>query len=208
MLAVKVDSVSSEESSTRTRILEAACDLLEAGDPGVSMLDIARHAGLSRQTVYIQFGSRSELLIAATRYVDQKCGLEQRLLKSRQANSGIERLNAYIEFWGNYVPEIQGLAGALLSAPASDAAAAAAWNDRMLAHRDGCRAAIEALINDGALAAEWTLASATQMLMMLLSVRTWALLRDGEGYTSADYIRNVTLLTGKAFLKAKPCSSR
>lgn len=208
MLPVKLDTVSTKNSATRNRILQAACELLERGDSDVSMHDIARHSGLSRQTVYIQFGSRAELLIAATRFVDERFGIEQRLAKSREAKSGIERLSAYIEFWGNYLPHIHGLASAFLDMRASDEAAAAAWNDRMTAHRHGCRAVIQSLISDDVLANEWNLESATRMLMMLLSFRNWEHLRNEEHYSSAEYIEGMTLMAHSAFLRPGAGASR
>ncbi len=54
--------MSSENSETRDRILDAAWTLLEekAGS-GVRMSDIARQAGISRQAVYLHFASRTEL---------------------------------------------------------------------------------------------------------------------------------------------------
>ena len=149
--------MSSQDIETRTRILEASVRLLEAHrGRSVRMGDIAREAGISRQAVYLHFASRAELLEATTRYLDERLGLEKRLARSRAAESGTERLDAYIEFWGKYIPEIYGVARALLVAMDTDEAAAAAWNERMQAMRDGCRAAIEVLKSDGNLAEGWS----------------------------------------------------
>ena len=122
--------------------------LEEHGGRGVRMGDIARESGISRQAVYLHFASRTELLVAATRYLDEKLDVDSRLAPSRAATSGIERLSLYIECWGNYIPEIYGVGKALLLARDTDDAAAAAWDDRMAAMRDGCRAAIDALHAD------------------------------------------------------------
>ena len=51
----------------------------------------------------------------------------------------MERLEAFIEFWGNYIPEIYGIARALFAARESDAAVAAAWDDRMRVGAEACR---------------------------------------------------------------------
>ena len=52
-------------SEVRTRILETAWRLIgERQDASVSLLEIAREAGVSRQTVYVNFGSRAGLLLA------------------------------------------------------------------------------------------------------------------------------------------------
>jgi AcrR family transcriptional regulator len=182
--------VSSQDIETRTRILEASVRLLEAQrGRSVRMGDIAKAAGISRQAVYLHFASRADLLAATTLYLDERLGLEQRLVRSRAAGSGTERLDAYIEFWGNYIPEIYGVARALLVAQETDEAAAAAWDERMQAMRDGCRAAIEALKSDGHLAEGWNTKTATDFLWTMLSVRNWEQLTQECGWSSDKYIR-------------------
>ena len=105
--------MSSDEIDTRTRILEATVRLLEEHrGQSVRMGDIAAAAGISRQAVYLHFASRAELLVATTHHIDEQLGLDRRLARSRAAGSGAERLDAYIEFWGNYIPGIYGVAGA------------------------------------------------------------------------------------------------
>ncbi|MDX1696663.1 MAG: helix-turn-helix domain-containing protein [Thiohalobacterales bacterium] len=193
--------MSSKDPETRTRILEAAVQLLEAqAGKTVRMADIARAAGISRQAVYLHFASRAELLAAATRYLDDRLGLDQRLARSRAAASGTERLDAYIEFWGNYIPKIHGVARALLVAQEADEAAAAAWNERMAAMRDGCRAAIVALQADGALSAGWSRREATDVLWTLLSVRNWEQLTQGCGWSSRKYIRRMQVVARRVFV--------
>ena len=60
---------SSGNGSTRTRILEAALEILSRDGPAkASMAEVARRAGLSRQGLYIHFGSKDELTYAAARH--------------------------------------------------------------------------------------------------------------------------------------------
>jgi AcrR family transcriptional regulator len=100
------------------------------------MRDIADAASLSRQAVYDHFDSRTKLLVATTHYVDEVRGLRERRRRFQAATSGVERLEAYVEFWGNYIPEVYGMARALLASRETDEAAAAAWDDRMSAVRN------------------------------------------------------------------------
>jgi AcrR family transcriptional regulator len=167
------------------------------------MGDIARAAGISRQAVYLHFASRAELLEATTQYLDELLGLEQRLARSRAAGSGTERLDAYIEFWGNYIPEIYGVARALLVALDTDEATASAWNERMEAMRDGCRAAVEALESDGHLAEEWNAKTATELLWTMLSVRNWEQLTQECGWSSRKYIRWMKTMSRRTFVDEK-----
>ena len=92
--------MSNTELDTRSRILAETWRLMEQNrGQGVRIQDIARAAGISRQAVYLHFPSRANLLEATTRYVDQElCVLEQ-YQKYCAAGSGVERLEAYVDFW-------------------------------------------------------------------------------------------------------------
>ncbi len=195
-------TMSSENIETRTRILDATVRMLEEqGGRGVRMGDIAKAAGISRQAVYLHFSSRAELLEATTKYRDRLLDLDRRLAPSRAATSGVERLALYIEFWGHYIPEVYGVAKALLLAQDTDEAAAAAWQDRMLAMRDGCRAAIDALHADGKLAAEWTPKSATDALWTMLLVPNWENLTIECGWSTKQYVRWMKTQAKRTFVE-------
>jgi AcrR family transcriptional regulator len=195
-------TVSRENLETRKRILEATVRMLvERGGQGVRMGDIAKESGISRQAVYLHFASRTELLVAATRYLDELLDVDSRLAPSRAARSGSERLARYIECWGNYIPEIYGVAKALLLVKDTDEAAAAAWKDRMSAMRDGCRAAIDALHADGKLAPEWTRERATDVLWTMLSVPNWEILTGECGWSNQQFVDRMKTLVERALLK-------
>jgi len=194
--------MSSKNLETRTRILVATVEMLEEhGGRGGRMGDIAKAAGISRQAVYLHFASRAELLEATTKFRDEELGLARRLAPSRAATSGVERLALYIEFWGNYVPEIYSVAKALLLVQDTDEAAAAAWQDRMLALRDGCGAAIDALHSDGKLAPEWTPKRATDVLWTMLLVPNWENLTGECGWSTQQYVRWMKTVAERTFVK-------
>ncbi len=193
--------MSSEKIETRTKILDATVRMLEkAGGRGVRMGDIAKETGISRQAVYLHFATRTDLLIAAALYRGDQLDVKSRLAPSRAAGSGVERLDLYIEFWGNYIPEFYSVAKALMLAQDTDDAAAAAWRDRMLAMRDGCRAAIDALHADGMLAVDWTRPKATDMLMALLQVPNWEYLTLECGWSTKEYIRRMQLMAHESLV--------
>ena len=181
--------MSSDNPDTRSRILNAAWKLLESDQgTGVRMADIAKEAGVSRQAVYLHFPTRTELLVATTRHLDAVKNIDNRLAASREAATGTERLDAFIEAWGNYIPEIYGVAKALLALKDTDEAAALAWDDRMQAVRHGCRAAVQALKNDGVLSPDISPQKATDILWAILSVRQWELLTVECGWPQNRYI--------------------
>ncbi|VAW70081.1 Transcriptional regulator, AcrR family [hydrothermal vent metagenome] len=187
--------MSSKNSETRNRILDAAWALLEARQgQGVRMSDIAKQAGISRQAVYLHFSNRSELLIATTRYIDEVKAVDTRLELSRRAKTGVARIDAYIDAWSDYIPEIYGVAKALLAMKDSDEAAEMAWNDRMQAFRQGCEVAIEALDREGALAPEYTVQQATDILWTLLSVRNWEQFTIECGWSRKKYNERIKRL--------------
>ncbi len=175
--------------------------LEEHGGRGVRMGDIAKAAGISRQAVYLHFASRTELLVAATRHLDKVLDVDRRLAPSRAATSGAERLALYIDCWGHYIPEIYGVAKALLLARDADEAAAAAWNDRMLAMREGCRAAIEALHAEGKLAPEWAPKRATDALWTMLLVPNWEHLTGVCGWSTRQYVRWMKTVAQRTFIQ-------
>lgn len=190
---------------TKTRILKATVELLEASQGrSVRMTDIAKRAGVSRQALYLHFATRAELLISATYYLDDLLGSDDRLLASREAPTGIARLDAFVASWANYIPEIYGIAKALLAMRDTDAEAAKAWDDRMLDMREGCAAAIHALEADNMLVGGYTVEQATDMLWMMLSVRNWELLTIQRGWSQEQYMESMVSMARRSFVVAMP----
>ncbi|HEX2282745.1 MAG TPA: TetR/AcrR family transcriptional regulator [Thermomicrobiales bacterium] len=194
--------MSSGELETRDRILEATRRLMEEHrGQGVRMRDVADAAGVSRQAVYDHFGSRAKLLVETTHYVDEVRGLEERRRRFREATTGVERLEAYVEFWGNFIPEVYGMAKALLAVRETDEAAAAAWDDRMGAVRESCRATIEALYREGMLAREWSREEAVDLMWTMLSIRNWEQLTLECGWSSSQYVGRMQKLLKRALVR-------
>ncbi|WP_300527532.1 TetR/AcrR family transcriptional regulator [Maricaulis sp.] len=191
-----------EANPTREKILRACWDLLEGGDTKVRMSDIAKTAGVSRQAVYLHFPSRAELLIATTRFIDEVEKVDERLARSRAATTGRERLDAYIDAWGNYIPRIYGVGRAMMAMMDGDEEAHTAWQGRMMAMRHGCEAAVNALDRDGDLVAGVSVEGATDALWMLLSVRNWEHLVQDRGWTQDAYIAEIKRLARASFVRA------
>ncbi|MHA6262671.1 TetR/AcrR family transcriptional regulator [Arenibacterium sp. CAU 1754] len=195
--------MSSDLPDTRHRILTAALDLLEnAPGSGVRMSDIAKRAGVSRQAVYLHFPTRADLLVAATRHVDEIMNIDACMDVSRAATTGVGRLQAFVEAWANYIPHIHGVARALLAMKDTDEAAATAWNDRMQAVREGCAAAVAALIRDEQLTPAFAEREATDVLWMLLSVRNWEHLTQDCGWSQEQYVQATKTLALRALLSS------
>src|SRR5215213_6751741 len=194
--------MSRDGSETRTRILEATWRLMEERNgQGVRMRDVAEAAGISRQAVYDHFGSRAELMVETARYGDEVRGLDERLRRYRAATTGVERLEAFVEFWGNYIPEIYGIARALLTARETDEAVAAAWDDRMGVVREACRNIVDRLHRDGTLAPGWAGEEAADLLWTMLSIRNWENLTLERDWPAGRYVGRMQELTKRAFVR-------
>ncbi len=199
--------MSSGNPKTRKKILHASWQLLEAAQGReVRMSDIARNAGVSRQAVYLHFPTRSDLLIATTHHIDEVKNVDARLAKSRSAATGMERLSAFIEAWGNYIPEIYGVAKALIAMSETDDAAKLTWDDRMQAVRHGCRAAVETLEKEGQLASQHSVTQGTDILSALLSVQTWEYLTINCGWSQQFYIEKTKVLARQILVSGNPGS--
>lgn len=184
--------MSRKNLSTRKKILDSSLKLLEGvGADAVRMSDIAKLSGISRQALYLHFRSRAELLIATTRHIDEIKQVDKRLQSSRDAKTGVERLEAFIAAWGNYIPEVFGVIKALMAIQAQDEAARAAWDDRLGAIRHGCEAVVSALEKDGDLSHHLSNEEATDLLMCLVSVENWEYLICRCNWSQKRYLETI-----------------
>lgn len=161
-------------SDVRTRILETAWRLIaEQDDASVSLLEVAREAGVSRQTLYVNFGSRAGLLLAMVEHRDSTAPELASVKRSRIELPVEEMLDATIRAWFKYVPVVYKVAHALQAAAATDADARAAWDSRMAALREGLLAMMQRLKKEGRLADGWTPAAAADWCHHLVHIDTW-----------------------------------
>lgn len=190
-----------KEKDTRTRILEANWHLMEKNHGlGVSMSKIAKEAGISRQALYLHFDSRIELMIATVNYVDDIKGLNERLKGFQVATTGVELLEACVEIWGNYIPEIYGLAKAMLNARETDEAAATAWKGCTVSLHEVCGKTIDTLDDEGKLLPNWSRKTATEMFMTLISIYNWEQLTIESGWSNEQYVERMKIVIKATFV--------
>jgi len=194
--------MSRKSAETRARILQATLDLLRAGQPKATRIsDIAKAAGVTRQALYLYFPNRTELLIAATKHLDEQVNIDDSLAESRGAETGQDRLAAFIRAWAGHIPVIYGVGRALMAMADTDAEAAGAWQNRMDAVRHGCAAAVSALARDGDLRDDLDETAATDLLFAVLSVRNWEHLVHDMGWPQARYLAEITRLARRALME-------
>ena len=188
-------------TDTKAKILEATWHLMEKHQgKDVSMSKIAKEAGVSRQALYLHFDSRVELMIATVQYVDELKGLNERLKLFYDAKTGIELLEACVDVWGNYIPEIYGLAKALLNTRDTDKDTDIAWNGCMSHLRDVCKKTIEVLDKEKSLSPEWNQKEAIEMFWTIVSIQNWEQLTIECNWTNEQYIQRMKLLLKNTFI--------
>ncbi len=118
---------------TCAAILDAAWRLcVSEGRIDASMIAIARQAGVTRQSIYLAFGSRAGLLLAMARQADAKSEHSRRMAELAATPSPTtDTLIGFVEAWLKHLPEIFPVGRLLVAAAATDVDAASVLRDRM-----------------------------------------------------------------------------
>jgi AcrR family transcriptional regulator len=178
---------SSAQPSTREIILDGAMRLFSERGPGVRLEDIADAAGVSRQTLYVHFGSRTGLLLGLVQQMDAAGMLERLLEQVTGAPSSAEALDAVAHLHAEYSPVVYPVARLFMNGRHEDDALRVAWDDRMEGRWNLYRGVAAQLSEDGALASEWTVDSATELMFALTSWQLWEQLVVDQNWSKAEY---------------------
>jgi AcrR family transcriptional regulator len=181
-------------SNTTDRILDEAWTLARSRGLGaVTMGEIAKAAGVSRQLMYFHFDNRAGLLVAMTRRQDTRSGFRERAWATRELEPAAA-LEALIRAWFEYLPEILPVTYALEAAVITGDDGAEAWRDRMNELREAFRHATGRL----ALADGWTADAAADWVWARVQPSTWRHLVDERGWGASDYVdRAVASILGE-----------
>lgn len=158
-------SSSAPSSSTRELLLDAAAALLvDSNDSELSLGQVAKRAGVSRQALYLHFASRSALIVATVEHINQRLGLDDRIRAIREASDSSAALEHAMQTicWHNdhAGPALIAL-GRLI---ASDPEAAAAWQRRGAGRRSILLEVASRLRQEGRLRAGLDAAAAADLL--------------------------------------------
>ncbi|WP_058262891.1 TetR/AcrR family transcriptional regulator [Thalassovita gelatinovora] len=165
------------------------------------MIDVAKAAGVTRQTVYDHFTNRSEMLTAAILHFGDQLDVDARLAPSRAAPDGRSRLTAYTQAMLEFFPAIYPLKQSLMRMGPGDEEAKSAWEDRIRAMKEGCAAAVSALKADGDLLDHLTEARATDLYFTLLNMDGWAHCVLENGWPEVEYLAEMQRVTHLALVK-------
>jgi AcrR family transcriptional regulator len=155
---------------TRASLLAAARTILdEHGFEELTTTAVAERAGVTRRAVYLHFASRTDLISALFDHVASAEGLERSMLKVHQAPDALSALDEWAAHLARYHPKVLPVDRALQRVWHTDPDAAQ-HRKRVVAEKlSNCRHLAERLADEGRLADEWSVASATDMLFALIS---------------------------------------
>lgn len=165
--------------------------LVASRGPRVSLEDVADEAGISRQTLYVHFGSRAGLFIAMAEYMDTSEQLQPLLQRVFAAPTALDALDAVAEVHAQYHPVAYPVARVFLAGRYDDEALRRTWDERMSSRRLLYRDVVARLHDEGLLGARWDVETATDIIWALTSWQMWEALVVERGWSKADYLRHL-----------------
>ncbi len=189
------------DPATRSRILDAAWELVTEQGGRFKLSEVAARASVSRQAVYLHFGDRAGLLVALVQHMDDTLDLGESLARVHAAPDGASLLEAAMRlnttFWAKVFPVAQ----VLEAAQHEDEALGAAWRDRMRFRHATFRAMIEALAERGELDEDWSIDDAAATLYAVAHFDTWRELVIELDWSDDLYIASMSRLLRRALLR-------
>jgi AcrR family transcriptional regulator len=174
---------------TRAALLAATRALLEEeGFEALTMSAVAERAGVSRRACYLHFTSRSDLVASLFDYVAEAEGLAASTARVWEAPDAAAALEEWARHLAQYHPRVIAVARAAERVERDDPDAAGHQERVVRAQLANCRRLAEWLEREGRLAEQWTVETATDMLLALISTdmietllrRRWSRRRLGD----------------------------
>lgn len=191
--------MSSKRERTRHTILQAAWDRLAKPNDPARLEDIAADAGVTRQSVYLHFGSRGGLLTALVAHMDEVLDLGSHIELVKQTTDPVEALELSLKTMVQFEPKIHGVAIALTRLAPSDPDAAAALEDRMRLRRAGLTELLRKIEEQGKLASDWTVKQVADVLWEAGTPSSYEHLVVERGWSLKTFERYLLHL-GRSFL--------
>jgi len=195
-------SKNNKSARTHAEILDVAWALIAAEGADVPITKIAAAVGLTRQSIYVHFGSRSGLLIELVRRADDRENIWGHFQDALSNPTAITRLETCLNAWFDFVPKIYPVASDLIRLKARDKDASTAWYDRMSELHEFLRARIEDLNESNLLKESWTVEQAADYLWAQCSVQNWELLVHDRGWEPVKASNLIQQTTLQALIKS------
>jgi AcrR family transcriptional regulator len=163
------------QPTTRDQILQAAWEIILAhGDRGATMGAVAKRAGLSRQTLYLHFQDRSDLLVELVAHGDRQRGQADWRERVETVQGGEQRLRALVTAYHDRFLLLAPIIQAVESARYRDKAAATAHERQVTTSAQWIdRHIIGQLADEGRLHPSWERNEAVSLIAGFLNFRGW-----------------------------------
>lgn len=187
-------------TTTRDRILTSARTLLEQNGFDVGMGQIGRHAGISRQAVYLHFSSKADLLRELTAWVEEQADLPALLAPVLHAPDGEAALRALLHAAARFEPQIHALARAAERASERDEQVRAITADRMARRLTAMKSVVTRIEAEGKLRPGWTVDTAASFVWLTTSPPSYHALVVDLGWTAERWSEATFRLLHDAFI--------
>jgi AcrR family transcriptional regulator len=179
-------------AETRSHILNVAwAAIADAQTIDMSMSEMARRAGVSRQTMYLAFENRAGLLEAMVANKDETSPLVGAISAARESCDGSgEALLNFNRAWLAYLPEIYPVGSLLSAASIGDPAAATAWQSRMTRLRQGMFYVTKKTEAHGNLQPTLNASKAADICYSLAHVENWRLLVVECSWSPEEFVQS------------------
>ncbi|XVQ11302.1 TetR/AcrR family transcriptional regulator [Spirillospora sp. CA-255316] len=155
---------------SRAALLAAAREIVETeGVTAATMAAVAERAGVTRRAVYLHFASRADLISALFDHVNEVEDIQGRFASVGAAPDAVTALEEFARRHAEYMPRILAVARAVERVAPTDPDAARHWETAMYWRYETNRALVRRLHDEGVLAPGWTVDTAADMLLALIS---------------------------------------
>ena len=194
-----------KKEATRVRLLAAARELFEArGYHDIGLEEIGAAAGVSRQAVYLHFGSKPRLLADLFSWVEEQERLGELLEPVFAAANGTEALMRLVEAHAVFERRIAAIAEVAESARRLAHEMDALVAGRMSIRHRAVREIVARLQDEGRLRAGWSVDDAAGFVWTLLSPATYRLLVHERGWSGRRWTTRTKQLVADAFITGEP----
>ena len=177
---------------TRQSILDATWKLVvESRTASFSLSDVAKAAGVSRQAVYLHFGSRAGLLLALAQYVEDKLDIDGKLDATIEASSPLSRARRFISLTTRFAGETHEVALVMERERDRDPEVAAAFEERTQRRLALLQDIFFHLELDGTLSPAWSVDHAADAIWACGSPTVYELMVVARKWSPAEFERYV-----------------
>lgn len=186
---------------SRAALLRAARELVEEqGVTATTMAAVAQRAGVSRRALYLHFTSRADLITELYDYINEVEDLEGWFAPVGEAPDAVTALEVFARRHAAFMPQILAVSRAVERVARTDPDAARHWDTVLFWRRESNKALIQRLHDEGVLAPAWTVDTATDMSLALISNSVVETLLVDRGWSPEQLGEHMAILLRSTFV--------